>query len=236
MLGWFKKKQRSSPPEGDVRDLLFGDVPLKRWAASSASDEPWAKFAAAARCLDERDQSGATTILLEVARTSGLEARHHLQAWHFLRQLGTKPAAEVAKRVYGVVVEVHLDAGVDVVAAYSDHSARYLNHSGAAIVWDIDDPSMNQHIDNLLAVGSMIVAVIGPWEGDRPPAPARGNVRINMLTPSGLHFGEGPFEVMQQEPMAAPAIAAALSLMQALLERVDAGAAPNSMSVRRTQT
>jgi len=34
--------------------------------------------------------------------------------------------------------------------------------------------------------------------------------------PSGLHFGEGPFNLLGQDPMAAPLFAAAAALMQKL--------------------
>ncbi len=48
-------------------------------------------------------------------------------------------------------------------------------------------------------------------------------VRLNMLTPSGLHFGEGPFQVLAGDPMGGPIVAAALALMQRLIALSEAG-------------
>ncbi|MCB2406633.1 hypothetical protein [Hymenobacter lucidus] len=37
-----------------------------------------------------------------------------------------------------------------------------------------------------------------------------------MLTPSGLHFGQAPFDALWQDALGGPVMAAALHLMQAL--------------------
>ena len=47
---------------------------------------------------------------------------------------GCRPP-EKAQDVLGVVVEVAMEKGLDLVAGYADHHARY-NYSGAAIVWE----------------------------------------------------------------------------------------------------
>jgi hypothetical protein len=121
----------------------------------------------------------------------GLESRQYLQAWHVLREQGVRPPAETAKHVYGAVVEVALPDGLDVLAAYADGSARYLNWSGAAIVWEAPDPRFQPHIEAVLRAGAAIAQRIGPWEDPRRGPPPTGHIRLNLLTPSGLHFGEG---------------------------------------------
>jgi hypothetical protein len=64
-----------------------------------------------------------------------LEPRHYLQAYSQLRQLGFDTPSERAKDVLGVVVEVGTDDGLDLVAAYADHHARYFNYRSAAVIW-----------------------------------------------------------------------------------------------------
>ena len=64
-----------------------------------------------------------------------------------------------------------------------------------------------------------MAALISPWEGVRPDAPPTGQVRISMLVPSGLHFGQAPFEVLIQDQMGGPVIAAAMQLMQTLIAK-----------------
>jgi hypothetical protein len=85
--------------------------------------------------------------------------------------------------------------GLDILAGYADHHARYYNFSGAGVVWERPNNSLDALIDRLLAVGAEVTAQIGPWQESRPPAPEAGQVRLSFLTPSGLHFGQGPMEV-----------------------------------------
>jgi len=217
MPNWFKKEKPLA-----ARDLLFGDLPFAQWPQQSSSQEaPWRYFVEARNCLKAGDKGEAIRILQGIQATVGLESRHYLQAWHFLRELGVQPAAELAKRLYGVVVEVGLDEGVDIVVAYADHTARYFNYTGASIIWENADASLDQTLDSLLQAGRVVVAQIGPWENARPPAPENGQVRINLLTPSGLHFGQGPFEVLAKDPMGGPVIGFATRLMQELIAKTE---------------
>lgn len=215
MPNWFKKEK---PPE--MRDLLFGDLPFDHWPReTTAKEDPWRSFVEARNCLKAGDKAEAIRILRGIQASVGLESRHYLQAWQFLRELGVQPAAEQAKRLYGVIVEVGLDAGVDIVVAYADHTARYFNYTGAAIIWERADASLDQTLGSLLEAGRVVVEQIGPWDKARPPAPGNGSVRINLLTPSGLHFGQGPFEVLAKDPMGGPVIGFATRLMQELIAK-----------------
>lgn len=210
-----------------IRDILFGDLPFSQWpngSATSVDGEPWLSFISARNQLDSANQESAKQTLRRILEMPDLESRHYLQAWHFLRELGESPTDRDAKRLYGVVVEVALDEGLDIVAAYADHTARYLNYSGAAIVWERPNEALDQAIDSLLAAGRMVAAQIGPGEGPRPAAPPKGQVRISMLVPSGLHFGQGPFDALSGDPLGGPVIAAAMQLMQSLITRTETGA------------
>jgi hypothetical protein len=136
-----------------VRETLFGDPPLEQWPpVGSASDAfPRSAFASSRAHLAAGRRSEAIECWLEILRHPGLEARHYLQAWHLLRMQGHRPAPELAKQVIGVVVEVAMPEGLDLLAAYSDHSARYANFSGAAVVWEHPDDSLDAAIAALLA-------------------------------------------------------------------------------------
>jgi hypothetical protein len=215
MFNWFKKEK---PPE--MRDLLFGDLPFDQWPReTTAAAEPWRSFVEARTRLKAGDKTEAIRILRGIQASVGLESRHYLQAWHFLRELGVQPDAEQAKRLYGVIVEVGMDKGVDILVAYADYNARYFNYTGAAIIWERPDSSLDQTIGSLLEAGRTVVQQIGPWENARPPVPGNGSVRINLLTPSGLHFGQGAFEVLAKDPMGGPVIGLATQLMQELIAK-----------------
>ncbi|MCL4273650.1 MAG: hypothetical protein KJZ77_07235 [Anaerolineales bacterium] len=211
MFNLFKKKE---DPKPTLRDTLFGDMPMSKWPeGETATGEPWTLFIEARNQLDKKDKNAAIATLQRITDLSDLEPRHYLQAWHFLRSLGVNPPADKAKIAYGVVIEVGMEKGADIVAAYTDFNAYYVNFTGAATIWQHPDNSLDAEIDALLKAGQMVAEKIGPWDKARPAPPTNGNVRLNMLTPSGLHFGEGGFNVLSQDPMGKALIDPATALM-----------------------
>lgn len=215
-----RSKKKTAAPNETLRETFFGDVPLAEWASAS-DDEPWASFKNAASQLEQEDHSGAIGTLQSIAQRSNLESRHYLQAWSGLRELGESPPPGQAKHVYGVVVDVPVEDGLDTLAAYEDGTARYINFRGAVIIWEAPDARLKNPIEKLLSAGTTLAKLIGPWEGPRPPM-ASGMARISLLTPSGLHFGQAPFEALMQDGMANPLLSAATELMQGLIELSEA--------------
>ncbi len=114
-------------------------------------------------------------------------------------------------------MEAGLNGGLDIIAAYADLSARYYNYSGAGVVWERPDATLDAPIQQVLSSGRVVAAQLGPWKGPRPPAPPQGIARVNMLTPSGLHFGEGSLQALASDPLGGPVIATAMALMRALI-------------------
>src|SRR5439155_17565628 len=164
MFGMFKK--RAKPDFAEIRELLFADIPLSDWKPRDGKSdvaEPWSSFESARVAVARGDSRGAVNVLRSVVDARGLESRQYLQAWHFLRTLGVQPPPDVAKRVHGVVLEVHLSEGLDTLAAYADHAARYVNHGGKLIVWEISEDRMDSAIDELLHAGQRVADAIGPW-------------------------------------------------------------------------
>lgn len=218
MFNLFNKQKPTKPIE--IRDTLFGDLPMSEWPRdSNLSMEPWTSFIQARKYLDKKDKNPTISILQKITEMPGLEPRHYLQAWHFLRPLGVNPPADKAKIVYGVVVEVGMPNGADIVAAYMDHTARYLHHTGAGVIWERPDASLDAEIEALLKAGQAVANVIGPWDQERPAAPRDNHIRLNMLTPSGLHFGYGAFENLAKEPMGKAIIDPATQLMLSLTNK-----------------
>lgn len=217
MFNWLKKKEPSK--EFQPRDLFFGDLPITEWAKdTSLQSEPHVSFIQAKKHLENRDNKSAIAALQKIIDMPNLASRHYLQAWHFLRGLGVNPPADKTKIVYGVVIEVGTEKGVDIVAAYSDFTARYLENIGSMIVWERPNQSLDAEIDALLKAGQEVCNKIGPWEGVRPPAPAMLNVRLNMLTPAGLHFGYGGFHTLSNDPMGKALLDSATQLRKKLFE------------------
>jgi len=111
-----------------------------------------------------------------------------------------------------------MDRGLDLVAAYADHHARYYNFSGAGVVWERPNDSFDKPIDDLLRAGSIAVKRIGPWEKDRLAPPPKSQARVNILTPSGLHFGQGPLNVLSKDAIGGRIIGLAFQLMQLMIK------------------
>ncbi|MFC1996587.1 hypothetical protein ACFLXI_03130 [Chloroflexota bacterium] len=223
MFNWLKKKSNNSQPA--IRDTFFGDLPISSWTGNNSTAEPWTGFQSVEKHLDLGETQLAIKELENITQTAHLEARHYVQAWHFLKQLGVMPPADKAKEVCGVVVEVSMKEGFDIVAAYADHSARYFNYSGALVIWENPDDSLQAEIDDLLNASEKIIHQIGPWEADRPGVPPKGQARISILTPSGLHFGQAPFDALANDEMGGPIIKAATTLIQALIKKSEKASA-----------
>ena len=146
-------------------------------------------------------------------------SRYRLQAWHFQKSLGHKPSAADGKTILGVVYEISTKHGLDIMAAYPDHSARYWNYSGAGVVWEHADKSLDAEIDSLIASGAAVVEEIGVSVEPRPDAPPKGQVRISFLTPGGISMGQGPFDDLVADPKGARALNAATKLMESLMAK-----------------
>ena len=208
----------AAPPS--VRDALFADGPLESWPVGDHADrEPWATFVTARRYVAAGDIGSAVFGWQRVVGMPGLEARHYVQAWTFLRQYGgVQPAPAEAKRLLGVVVEVDRSpAGLDLLAAYPERTARFYAGTGGGIVWERPDPTLDAHIGALLDAAKAVLDRIGPWTQPRLPPPPPDHIRLNFLAPSGLHFGQAPFAVFEQDTLAGPVVRAATGLLQVMM-------------------
>jgi hypothetical protein len=205
----------------EIRNTLFGDVPLAELVRAHPKvplTEPWASFQRARDLKDTGDEQAAREAIRQILKMPDLDTRVCLQAWHTLRELGDHAPQGREKEVLGVVVEIGMPKGLDLVAAYQDHRARYFNYSGAGVLWERRDDSLDGLIDELLQAGTVVVQAIGPWTKPKPPEPKNGDARINLLTPSGIHLGNGPVEALNQDQMGGPILSAAFGLMKRLVE------------------
>jgi len=141
-----------------------------------------------------------------------------LKVLSYNRQLagGHKPNK---KELLAVIVEVGLDSGLDALASFNDGTARYINQTGKILVWETSDEKSNELTQDLFLKSQNIVNQIGVWDKPRRPAPTKGNVRITFLVSDGLYFGEGPIDVLFNDPMASPALTSATYLMKYLTEK-----------------
>lgn len=203
-----------------LRQFVYGDASVEQWRAANqggSQAEPWTSFERARQLLNSGQRQDAVRIWMQIAQTDGIESRHTAQAWHFLRQAGYQVPADRAHTVLGAVAEMPVANGHDVLAAYTDGTARYLNYSGAAIVWeDRSDTPIQRAIAGWLAAAETIASAVGTWDQPTlPPVPA-GHARLAVLTPGGLRFGQGPPGPLSQDHAAGAFITTATNLLQLL--------------------
>jgi len=154
--------------------------------------------------------------LQTIINDRNIDPRVRILACNKLLASGHKPPR---KELLGVVVEVSLENGLDVLASFQNGTARYINHTGKILVWETTiDPEANQFTSDLFYHSQPIVNVIGPYGKPRRPHPVNGNTRITFLVSDGLYFGEAPTGFLFSDQTAGPALACAAKLMQHLIE------------------
>lgn len=209
------KKRLDDSAAAVLRPTLYGDVPIDQWPPPESTDgDPWATFAAARHAWHNGNSALAVRLWTDIAANPSLEPRHNLQAWHFLRIAGVQPPPETASDVFGVVAEVAVGKGHDVLAAYSDGTARYLNHAGGAAI--VDNPQLAglaDAVESWLGIGRCLAQNVGVWDARAlPPLPA-GHTRVLVLTPGGFRFGQGPDLQLRQDPAAAAFLESATTVL-----------------------
>jgi hypothetical protein len=193
-----------------IYELLFcDDIELYRGMNTAHDVYPWNILF---------DEYADNDKLRGVLHDPALETRPKILAARVLAENGV---VEPVRRVMGVVVEAGLPDGLDVLAAYEDGTARYINFSEKIIIWDTPTPESEAFITSLFNTGVAVVNNIGPWDHPRKPAPASGTIRLNFLVSDGLYFGEGLFDVLQADSLGGPVIAAAVKLMSYLIHEAE---------------
>lgn len=189
-----------------IYDMLFCDQPALYKNGQTQWQYPW-------NFLFEETLN--VEAIEKITQDLTLESRPKILAYNKLFKGGVKPPK---KELLGIIIEVHLEEGLDVLAAYRDGTARYINHSEKLIIWDTTTEQSNQLVKKLFAEGEQVIEKIGPREDPRLPCPPPGDVRLTFLVSDGLYFGQGPIDVLFNDPMGAPTLQAATMLMQHLTE------------------
>lgn len=154
--------------------------------------------------------------LQKISDDSTSDAR--LKVLSYNRQLASGHIP-INKELLAVIVEVGLKGGLDTLASFNDGTARYINQAGNIIVWETTDPRSNELTQDLFLNSQHIVNQIGVWDKPRRPAPTKGNARITFLVSDGFYFGEGPIDILFNDPMASAALTSATYLMKYLTEK-----------------
>ncbi|MEP6648231.1 MAG: hypothetical protein ABJC12_14170 [Saprospiraceae bacterium] len=210
-MGTFNKIKSSPGPYAEdatnlIYELLFCDeLDLYKKTIRSPELNPWKIL------FDEKHNLPE---LQKIILDENTESRIKLLAYKKLQLAGELIEDKVLE---GVIVEVGLDNGLDVLASYRDGTARYINYTGKMLIWEANDETSSEITAHLFRDSENIVASIGPWNKPRLPHPVKGNVRITFLTSNGIYFGEGEARSFFNDPLASPALQSATALMQHII-------------------
>jgi hypothetical protein len=207
-----------------LRETLYPRTSLDQYVSGLNKDSlgifPWSNFVEANESLKRGEEAKAIVQLKQIVDTGQLPTRVYLQAWHTLRSLGEMPPESISGRLQGAVIEYYMEnQGLDIVAAYSDYSARYWNYSGTGIVWDARDKDIDELITDLLSVGQAIMKNIKVGQHEAPPVPQKGCVRIFLMAYDGACFGYGLYDQLAKDKMGSAAIGTAYNLMMGLMKK-----------------
>lgn len=215
----------SMEPSGaeDLRRTLYADLAVAEWPpGDDPQPEPWASFQRARRHLEVGDHDLAIRAWSQVANPAfAMESRQVLQAWHHLRSQGIVPDASIADEVLGVVAEVALDGGHDVLAAYADGGVRFLHHLGGGTVIEPPAPTaVAVAATGWLAEAQEVVAQMDRWAGTGAEPAAAGDSRFVVLTRGGARvaLGEGASVDPDAGPLAARLLGSGARLLAAITE------------------
>ena len=203
-------KQSAEPYNNEgvnqIYELLFCDSLEKcKSANENPSIHPWSILFA-----EPTDAQ-----LNELINNDETGSRVRVLAHHKLKQKTEK------KDLLGVIIEVNQPEGLDVLAAYSDGTARYINYSEKMIIWDAKTEESEQLIKKLFESSQNVVSKTGPWEADRLKFPKKGNARLSFLVSDQLYFGEAPMNVLSTDPMEGSVLNDGAMLMQYLISQTE---------------
>jgi hypothetical protein len=199
----------AQPGINQIYNLLFCDELSAYNTRPGETPAPWQTILFSAPISDDAVRA--------LAEDRSAESRVRILAYNLLRERGK---AVPKGKLFAVIVEMPLDNGLDVVAVFADGTIRYINQSGKLAVVEGGLAETQPVAGRMLDASQRIVSIIGPWEKQRLPPPAKPNVRLTFLVSDGLYFGEGPMSVMERDANAGPIIREALNVVLILKKAV----------------
>jgi hypothetical protein len=155
--------------------------------------------------------------LQNVINDTNTEPRIKMLACTKLRAMGRKPENNA---IYAVIVEAGLEQGPDVLASFRDGTARYINQTGNLLVWETaEDMEAKALTAALFENSAPAVSQTEPWGKKRIMHPAQGFTKITLLSSGGLYYTMGETDILLNEGLTKPALAAAVRLKQWLTQK-----------------
>jgi hypothetical protein len=197
-------------PLAAARARLWEADPAATARLADGAPEPWRTFLVAAARLEAGLDAAA--VLAPLAQNPRCETRARLWAWTALR--GTGALSPPPSEVLGLVVEVPVESGYDVLAAYADGRVRFLGHRGQVIIREPPERADPTVTALLREAASLLDLPAAPRDRD-VPAPLDG-VRLSALSSGGVHTGWVSWADLDPPAPHAALFAAATRLLEAI--------------------
>jgi hypothetical protein len=156
------------------------------------------------------------SVVRTIAEDHDEESRVRILACNWLRENGHPvPAHELL----GVIVEVPLEEGLDVLAAYADGTVRYINQTGKFAVFEGAPDAVAASAKALVETAKPALRQATLAARGRTPPPGPGHLRIGFLASDGLYFTQGTFETLAKDARASSAIQSAQALLDLVVRQ-----------------
>lgn len=155
-------------------------------------------------------QMATREALERIGNDPDVESRVRVLAFNRMRAMNM-PVPE--KRLLAAIIEVPQDGGLDVLAVFEDKRLRYINQSENVAVFEDTPPRIAAKARTVLRHAQAAVNQIGPADQPRRPPPHGDVARLTFLVSDGLYLGEGDYDELLEDPMAAPILGTASELL-----------------------
>jgi hypothetical protein len=197
LLGLGTAVAATAAPDPGLYEPMFCDRPeLARPTVPDAA-APWQRLLA--------DPAADARAVRALAEDAEADSRVRALAYGWLRAR-REPVPHGL--LLGVVFEIEVAGGLDVLAVYADGRMRYLNHAGGAVLLDALPASLTPAWRAVMDAARAAALTTRPWQraGSAPPGP--GGARLAFVRSDGLHMRQGRFEDLQRDGAAGPLLLA----------------------------
>lgn len=159
-------------------------------------------------------QELADSVLQTLAMNGDEDARVRILAFNQMRQ---QKLPVPQKILLCLIVEVGLEAGLEMLAVFDDERVRYVSAEKRLATVESPTPDMEQLIQTLMRTAQKIINGLEPVKEQRRSPPTFGRARFTFIASDGIYLGEGQFKVMQDNPQAAALIDGSLDLVHEII-------------------
>lgn len=145
-----------------------------------------------------------------ISQDASFSARSRLIAHQLLAKRGLPSQY---KDVLGVVVEVNLKQGLDVLAVYADGTIRFINHKERQMIWETSTSRSEELVKKLFKNSNKSMRNITWNASKRGRYPVSGKARISFLCGHGIHSMEADMHIMRVHEYSCEVMKTAIELM-----------------------